>query len=233
MPNLRPQFLFLGAPSLLEIDKILADYFVWIATGLGLVASIGYILGCRPRAKLIPHRSYIDCKLNQIFEEFEFKISWGYVFFIKKLKLGKIERDATFTVLCKPLGGIKDTLHTDYYDEKTSRSSRTVYLVNKDFYKKNEIQNIFIEINRPAPPGFLDKIEVRQTSGRIEVLNWNHIEVRGFPMQLPKTITLNQMPAYFSIFNSWTTPGKSRKKITAFLKSLPPCEGNEPGKVIV
>jgi len=218
--------------SVSDIGTILTDYFVWIATVIGLVASIGYIIGCRPRARRISYKSHIDCSSNQILEQSTFRISWGHMFPAKKMKATKIERDATFSILCKPLGGIRDILTTDYYDEKTSRSSRTIYLVNKDFYKNNEIENIFLEVSRPAPE-FHDKIKVLRTPKSVTVLNWNHVEVRGLPVQLPKTITLAQMPAYSVIFTSWTTSGKSRKRITAFLKSLPPRRGNEPGKVTI
>lgn len=197
---------------------------------LGVIAFIGWIVGFRPRAHRISQTSFIDCESDQILEEIKFSISWGHVFFLRKIKLPPIERDATFKVLCKPLGGIKDTLHMDNYNEKSYGLSRNIYFVNKNFFENNEIEDVFLEITRSAPPDYRDKIEIRQTSGRIEVLNRNHVEVRGLPVELPETITLDKMLAYSALFNEWRT---SNGSITAFLKFVPPCIGEKPGKVTI
>lgn len=219
-----------SASQLSELWGLIVEYFEWIASVLGVIGFIGWIVGFRPRAHRVSHTSFIDCESDHIFEEIKFNISWGHVFFFRRIKLPSIERNATFKVLCKPLGGVMDVLHMDYYNEKTSGSSRTIYLVNKAFFKNKEIEDIFLEITRPPPPDYRDKIEIRQTSGRIEILNWNRIEIRGFPVKLPETITLDKMLAYSALFNEWRT---SNGSIIAFLKSIPPCIGEKPGKVTI
>jgi len=229
----RPHLDIFSESQLSGLWELIVEYFVWISSVLGVIAFIGWVAGFRPRPRRISQTSYIDCESDHIFEEIDFRISWGYVFFLRKIKFPPIERNATFKVLCKPLGGIKDELHMDNYIEKTSRSSRIIYLVNKDFFKNNEIEEIFIETTRPLPPDYRDKVKIRRTSKRIEVLNWNHIEVRGFPVKLPKTITLVKILTYTPFFNRWITPNDARKGITAILKPIPPCKGGDPGKVTI
>jgi len=229
----KPHLDILNTSQSSELWELIVDNLEWIASVLGVIVFVGWIVGFRPRTHRISQTSFIDSESDRIFEEIHFGFSWGHVFFLRKIKLPRIERNATFKVLCKPLGRVKDILHMDYYEEKSSGLSRTIYLVNKDFFNKNEIENIFIEITSPTPTGYLDKIKTRQTSKSIEVLNWNHIEVKGFPVELPTTVALNKMLGYSAYFNRWKTPSGRKRKITAFLKSIPPCKGEEPGKVTI
>jgi len=204
-----------------------------IAPVLSVIAFIGWIARFRPRAHRISQTSFIDYESNQYFEEMKFGINWGHVFFLRKIKLQRIERDATFKILCKPLGGIKNTLHTDNYNEASSGSSTNIYLVNKRFFKNNEIEEVFLEVTREISPDYRQKIQINITAERIEILNWNYVEIRSIPVELPKTITIEKMPAYFKFFSQWKTPEDPEKGIIAFVASIPPCKGGKPGKVIV
>lgn len=219
-----------NSPQMSEVWGVVVEYVGLIASVLGLLGFIGWIAGFRPRARRVSQTSFIDCESDNIFEEIKYNISWGHVFFLRKIKLPRIERNAAFKVLCKPLGAIKDTLHMDNYSERSSGSTRIIYLVNKSFFKREEIESIFLEITRSAPEGYRSKIEMRQTSRMIEVLNRNHVEIRGFPVKLPRTITLNKILAYSAFFNCWETSGNG---ITVFLKSIPPCIGEKPGKATI
>lgn len=222
-----------NASQLSELWELIGDNIEWAASVLGIVAFIGWIATLRPRAHRISQTSFIDYESDHIIEEIQLRISWGHVFFLRKIKLPRIERNATFKILCKSLGGIKDILHMDNYNESSSGLSTNIFLVNKKFFKNEEIEEIFLEITRPAPPDYHDKIKTNQTSKRIEVLNWNHIEVKEFPVELPKTITLDKILAYSAFFSQWKTPSDPENGIIVFLESIPPCKGEKPGKAII
>lgn len=233
MTTTKQHLIVFNASELSELWRLVTDNFNLVASVLGLIAFIGWIAGFRPRTHRISHTTYIDFESNQILEEVKFRISWGHVFFLRKIKLPRIERNANFRILCKPLGGMKDVLHMDNYSDKSSGLSRNIYLVNKDFFGNNEIEDVFLEITRPAPQDYRDKIEKHETSEKIEILNWNHVEVRGFAVELPKAITLDKIPAYSGPFVDWKIPTNPQNGITVFLKSIPSCMGGKPGKATI
>jgi len=103
-----------------ELWELIVENLEWIASVLGVIAFFGWIVAFRPRAHRTFQTSFIDFESGHIFEEIQFNISWGHVFFFRKMKLPRTERTADFKILCKPLGGIKDILHLNYYHEKSS-----------------------------------------------------------------------------------------------------------------
>jgi hypothetical protein len=105
-----------------------------------------------------------------------------------------------------------------------------VYLKNKGFFRKERITEVSLETNRPAPSDYRDHIEVNRASDKIEIMNYNSIEVRGFPLELPTSITPDKLLAYSAYFANWQTVKGQQDKIVAFLSPIGPCISGKPGK---
>jgi len=213
----------------------LADYSLWIGliSGiLGIIAFIGWVIGFRPRATCGWSSIFLDCKSRQIFQETKYDLNWGHVIFFRKIKLKRIERNATFRVLCQPLGKIKEPLPmANYGDRSASEKGREVYLTGKSFFRKEEIAEVYLETVESAPADCMNNIEVKTEKGKIEVLNRNSVELRDLPIILPKEITLEKMLEYSSFFKNWDYDPNAG--ITGFLSNVPACVGEKPGKVTI
>jgi len=211
------------------------QYAFWIeliSAILGVLAFLGWIIGFRPRATCTSYGTFLDCKTDKVLEEMSLNINWGRVFFLRKMKLRRIDRNADFRILCKPLGKVKEPLPmANYGDKSASEKGRDVYLMNKTFFKKEEIVDVYLETTRPAPADYKSKIEIKKGQARIVVLNQNNIELRNLPIELPETITLEKMLGYSNFFKNWNSDPDMG--ITGFLSTVPACVGGEPGKVTI
>lgn len=216
-----------------EFGNLITENLNLIASILGVIAFIGWILGCRPRTKPLNQKSYIDYQSNTIIETRELSIYWGHVPFFKKIKLPSIERNSKFTILCKPLGKMKNVLHTDNFSVNSSGSLTKIYLLNKAHFKKFEIETIFLETTRPSPSDYRKKIQINFNLTNIEVLNDNYLEVRQIPIKMPPTVTQDKILQYSPYLKYWETSGGTESQITGFLEKIPPREGQNSGRVCI
>lgn len=216
-----------------EWTKFIIDNIHLIASIVGVIAFIGYVAEFRPKSKFVSEKSYLDYESGRIIEIKEFLLYWGHVPFLKRIKLPSIERNAKFEILCKPIGKMKGILHTDNFDQNSSGSLTKIYLKNKKHFLNKEIETVFVEINRPAPSDYKDKIQVTVNPTNIEVINENYIEIRQLPIKLPPTITPDRMLQYSTYFKRWETPGGTGTQITAFLNEISPREGDIPRRITI
>jgi hypothetical protein len=224
-----------GYLEFLQLPSWAYEYFNWIIGILSVIGFVAWVVGFRPRASCVSHGNYIDCESDEIVEETEFLINWGHVFFIRKMTLEQIDRNAHFRMLCKPSGGIKTELPADYYGDYSAGSKgRTLYLTNKSFYRKERINEVSLETTRPAPSDYRNRVEISRSNDKIEIMNHNNIELRGYPLEL--SIAPGKLLAYSAYFTNWKTSedqGARKERITAFLSPINPCVGGKPGKKVI
>ncbi|NVM55371.1 MAG: hypothetical protein HWN66_16815 [Candidatus Helarchaeota archaeon] len=212
------------------IDPIGALFFI-IFTFIPFIAWV-FEYGPKKDSKII--YTYVDYISSELIEERECTISFGNVFFLKKIPLHTVSNESEISVYCKPLGKLRRGLPKDCYEENKKDSYKKICLKKNIFYTENEVEIVYIHERTKVDENYKKLITIKNLDGMIEILNDNYHEIKRYPLKLPKSITLENLKTYFREFEYMTlgTSAEGEQEIILYI-NLPPKQGNQPGKKII
>jgi hypothetical protein len=137
--------------------------------------------------------SYIDDENRQKIEQRELEISWGRLFFCNSLKLVEVPKSSDFELTFKPINGLENQLPSDCYTDKTGKIGRIVYLTNRKFFGKRNVNKVFLFLKSPMSIDYRAKISTKVYPTCLQIINENPIEIRNVNITLPTDLDLNRI----------------------------------------
>ncbi len=228
---------FLGI-TISEVDVHLIETLAAIGTIVSLI--VGSIIGYfryKPKSNYSTLLEYLDSKTNVIVQKNEHVISWGWgkIFCLSKIHLQQISEKTGYRITYKPFSSYEKPLSKLYYDDHVKNKQMILSLITRCLLGKGfvikEIKKIFIMTFLPNEIDYATSITVSPQHNLIEINNENTIEIRNYRIDLPIGTTTDKLTT--SIKEIQEIHVDDGKPVGLTIKSIPPSDGHNPGKVII
>lgn len=211
---------------------------IGIVSGIfGVLQGIPWLLGKSPKASGKPLHYYVDYERKALIEEREYELTWGWIFFLKKIFLQNISKDTICRLSYKPMAGPRKALPEDCYVIEKADSKNRIKLVKSNYFKEREVERVYVLSITPVDEStYGNNIEVKYGPDSIEIVNHNEVEIRNYPLKLPSNTTLDETSRYLSIISGLIVPDlddAQSNSIKIRIKKLDGKKGDEPYTMII
>jgi hypothetical protein len=213
------------------IDQILYALGV-IATILGIVQGIIWVLGGGPKSSGHCLYLFFDCEKDSLIEETEYEFSWGWVLFLRKIFLLSVLEGTICKLSCKPKAGPRRPLPNSCYTVKKVDSKCKVMLVRDEYFKEHEIEKVYVHSTTHADKkSYYDNIEVSCDSNSLNIKNMNEVEIRNYLVALPDNVTLDKASNFLGVISGIIVPDTSTQidaPLQIRIRKIGPKQGDDP-----
>jgi len=240
--------------SLIMQDTNIVQYIISIIytywkelTSLGLIGLIPLLYSNRP--KKINEQleaEYIDYSTDNKWIQKTYEINWGRLPLIDKIFIGDISPNSDVEIYSCPLDEIDEKI-PEVCHEEIIKSQKKVYIKNKEYYKKSNINKIRLLIKQPLSNRYKDNITSIENSNVIEINNNNTVKIINYIYELENITNLKKLSEQYEIVDLIRVDSSTTNfqkiydkkvcdfnlelvKIYALINEIPPQSGGRQGQ---